>query len=94
MLRLSVWSVSRRLVAVSPLGEYIAPLQQHLLLFGVRQLARAAGRSARWTPQGGRPGRSIQASLRARELIDLYQSCLILSFCSLLQAGSSAMGFA
>ena len=74
-LHLSVWSVSRRLVDVSPLGEYIAPLQQHLLLFGVRQLARAAGRSARWVPEGARPGRSIQASSRAQELTDLHQSC-------------------
>ncbi|KAK9840736.1 hypothetical protein WJX81_001139 [Elliptochloris bilobata] len=55
-----LWVTSRRLVGISPLGDYIAPLQLHLLLFGVRQLARAAGRSARWLPGGARPGRSIQ----------------------------------
>ena len=57
----AVREASRRLVGISPLGDFNAPLQILLQLLGVRQLARAAGRAAQWIPTGTRPGRSIQA---------------------------------
>jgi hypothetical protein len=57
----AVREASRRLVGISPLGDFNAPLQILLQLLGVRQLARAAGRAAQWIPTGARPGRSIQA---------------------------------
>lgn len=81
----SVWGASRRLVGVSPLGKFRAPLQQLLLILGVRQLARAAVSSPQWTPTGARPGRSIQACLTLANFCRCVRGRIVLT----LAAGQS-----
>jgi hypothetical protein len=55
--------LAQRLAAVSPLGEYQAPLQQLLALTAIRPIARTYVRLPAWLPPV-RDGRSFQARQR------------------------------